>query len=305
VFRVADSAWLRSVLRAASCCLLLAGLGAAQAGPVLDRIKARGSIVIAHRDASVPFSYLDADKKPVGYALDLCARLTEAIRVKLGMPALKTQYELVTSSSRIPAIVEGRADLECGSTTNNAERRKQVAFTVPHYIAGARYLMRADAGISELSQFAGKKLVSTQGSTPLASVRKANQDSSLRIEVLEAPDHATAYGMVAGGQADGFAMDDVLLYGLMASRGDAANYKVVGKFLTIEPLAIMFSKDDADLKRLLDGEMRRMILDSREAFTLFNRWFGTPIPPRGVALNLPMNYLLRDFWKYPSDWVPN
>jgi hypothetical protein len=91
----------------------------------------------------------------------------------------------------------------------------------------------------------------------------------------------------------------------MASRGDAANYKVVGKFLTIEPLAIMFSKDDADLKRLLDGEMRRMILDSREAFTLFNRWFGTTIPPRGIALNLPMNYLLRDFWKYPSDWVPN
>jgi ABC-type amino acid transport substrate-binding protein len=211
VFRVADSAGLRSVPRAVSCCLLLAGLGAAQAGPVLDRIKARGSIVIAHRDASVPFSYLDADKKPVGYALDLCARLTEAIRVKLGMPALKTQYELVTSSSRIPAIVEGRADLECGSTTNNAERRKQVAFTIPHYIAGARYLVRADAGISELSQFAGKKLVSTQGSTPLASVRKANQDSLLRIEVLEAPDHATAYGMVAGGQADGFAMDDVLL----------------------------------------------------------------------------------------------
>ncbi|MCK6434808.1 MAG: amino acid ABC transporter substrate-binding protein [Burkholderiaceae bacterium] len=274
------------------------------ASPVLDRIQQRGTIVLAHRESSVPFSYLDGSGKPVGYALDLCLRLADVVKRKLNLQALKVEYLQVTPADRIAAIAEGRADLECGSTTNNAERREKVAFTVPHYITGARYMVRADSPITVLSQFEGRKLVSTKGTTPLKAIDKANRDGLLRIQILEAPDHARAVEMVEKGEADGFAMDDVLLYGLMAGRPDPGKLKVVGKFLTIEPLAIMLSKDDAAFKRLADDEMKRMI-QSGDARRIYERWFLQPIPPKNTALNLPMNYLLRDFWKYPTDQVPN
>lgn len=283
------------------------GMAAAQvdaASPVLDRIQQRGAIVLAHRESSVPFSYLDGNRKPVGYALDLCLRLADVVKRKLNLPALKVEYLQVTPADRIAAIAEGRADLECGSTTNNAERRERVAFTVPHYITGARYMVRADSPITVLSQFEGRKLVSTKGTTPLKAIDKANRDGLLRIQILEAPDHARAVEMVEQGEADGFAMDDVLLYGLMAGRPDPGKLKVVGKFLTIEPLAIMLSKDDAAFKRLADDEMKRLI-HSGDAQRVYERWFLQPIPPKNTALNLPMNYLLRDFWKYPTDQVPN
>lgn len=275
----------------------------AHAGPVLDRIQQSGRVVIAHRESSVPFSYLDAQRRPVGYAVDLCLKLVEALRRKTGLAGLRVEYLLVTPADRIDAIAQGRADLECGSTTNNAERRQKVAFTVPHYITGARYMVRADSPIGELPHFEGRRLVSTRGTTPLKAVQQANRERLLRIELLEAPDHARAVEMVEKGEADGFAMDDVLLYGLIAGRPDPSRLKVVGKFLTIEPLAIMLGKDDPEFKRLVDDEMKRLIA-SREAHAVYERWFLRPIPPRGATLNLPMNYLLKDFWKYPTDQVP-
>jgi len=281
----------------------LLAAGAADAGPVLERIKSRGKIVLAHRESSVPFSYLDADKKPVGYALDLCLKIAEATKKKLGLPALAVEYLQVTPANRIAAVADGQADLECGSTTNNAERRQKVGFTIPHYITGARYLVRSDSPIGELPNFEGKTLVSTKGTTPLKAVDQANRERLLRITLVEAPDHARAVEMVEKGEADGFAMDDVLLYGLISGRPDPGKLKVVGKFLTIEPLAIMLSKDDADFKRVADDEMKRLI-SSREAHVIYERWFGKPIPPKNRPLNLPMNYLLRDFWKYPTDQVP-
>lgn len=290
------------VIAALALPVLFAGVQA-HAGTVLDRIKARGSIVIAHRESSVPFSYLGADRKPVGYAMDLCARVVEAVRKNLQLKTLATDYLLVTPANRIAAVAEGRADLECGSTTNNAERRRLVAFTVPHYIAGARYMVRADSNIGELPGFKGKKLVSTRGTTPLKAITAANRDRSLRIDILEAPDHARAMEMVERGEADGFAMDDVLLFGLIAGATDPARLKVVGSFLTIEPLAIMLSKDDAAFKRVVDDEMKRLIA-TRAANTIFDRWFLQPIAPKNTALGLPMNYLLKDFWKYPTDQVP-
>lgn len=276
----------------------------AQAGPVLDRIKDKGTLVIAHREASVPFSYLDGDKKPVGYAVDLCLRVAEAVKKKLNLPNLKIGYLMVSTADRLPAIVEGRADLECSSTTNTPDRRKQVAFTVPHYITGTRYMVRANSPIELLAQFQGKKLVSTKTTAPLKSIEQANREYMLGITILEAPEHLKAVEMVEKGEADGFAMDDILLYGMIASRPDPSKLKVVGKFLTIEPLAIALSKDDPDFKRIVDEEMRRLIL-SREAYKLYERWFQQPIPPKNVNLNLPMNYLLKDFWKYPTDQVPN
>ena len=295
---------MHKTLRHLTALLALAGVtSAAPAGPVLDRIKAKGGITLAHRESSSPFSYLDADKKPVGYALELCQRLAEAVKKKLGMSTLRIDYLMVTPSTRIPSIAEGKADLECGSTTNNAERRQQVAFTVPHYITGARYAVRADSPINVLAQFEGKKLVSTKGSTPLKSITQANNERALHINVIESPDNAKALEMVADGRADGFVMDDVQLYGLIAARPDAAKFSVVGKLLTIEPLAIMLAKNDPELKAIVDEEMKRLIL-GHEAQAVYERWFLKPILPKNTALNLPMNYLLRDFWKFPTDQVP-
>jgi glutamate/aspartate transport system substrate-binding protein len=289
----------RILLTASIAC----GAAIAQAGPTLDRIKQSGRIVIAHRESSVPFSYLDAERRPVGYAMDLCLRLVEAVRKKAGLATLTPEYLMVTPGNRIAIVAEGKADIECGSTTNNAERRQKVAFTVPHYIAGARYMVRADSQIAELTGFEHLKLVSTKGTTPLKVVEQANRERLLGITILEAPDHARAVDMVLKGEADGFAMDDVLLYGLIAGQADPSKLKVVGKFLTIEPLAMMIGKDDPEFKRILDDEMKRLIA-SHEAQAIYQRWFMRPIPPRNTALNLPMNYLLKDFWKYPTDQVP-
>ena len=284
--------------------LLALGLAAsAHAGPALERIHASGRIVLAHRESSVPFSYVLPDGRPVGYAVDLCLKVADAVRQRLKMKTLTPQFLLVTPANRIQMVVDGKADLECGSTTNNAERREKVAFTVPHYITGSRYLVRADSGITELAQFDGKTMVSTKGTTALKSITQANNERALHINVIEAPDHAKAMEMLAAGQADGFVMDDVLLYGIVAARPDAAKFSVVGKFLTIEPLSIVLPKNDPELKAIVDEEMKRLVT-SHEAQAIYERWFLKPIPPKNTALNLPMNYLLKDFWKYPSDQVP-
>jgi glutamate/aspartate transport system substrate-binding protein len=272
--------------------------------PVLDRIRNSGRIVLAHRESSVPFSYYDAAKNPIGYSVDLCKEVAEAVRKHLGMKSITVAYVPISTANRIETIVDGKADLECGSTTNNAERREKVAFTIPHYITGARYVVRADSPISELSEFEDHVLVSTPGSTPFKAIERANRDRLLHIHVQAVPDNAKAMEMVAKGQADGFAMDDVQLYGLIAGSPAPENFKVIGKFLTIEPLAIMLSKTDPAFKKVVDDEMRRLIR-SGEATAIYVRWFMKPIPPKNSALNLPMNYLLKDSWKYPSDAVAN
>jgi ABC-type amino acid transport substrate-binding protein len=276
---------------------------AAAEQPVVDRIKAGGSIIIAHRESSVPFSYLDADKKPVGYAVDLCVKLAEAVRSKLGAKGGGVSYLMVTPANRISIIETGKADMECGSTTNNAERRQKVAFTVPHFITGARLLVRADSRAERIDDLTGKKVVSTKGTTPLKAIDSANRERLIGLTIIEAPDHGKAIDMVEKGEAEAFIMDDVLLFGLAAGRPNPKALKVVGKFLTTEPLAIMLPKNDPEFKKLVDTEMKRLI-NSREIYAIYDKWFMQPIPPKNTALNLPVSYLLRDFWKYPTDSVP-
>ncbi|CAM8670051.1 HisJ ABC-type amino acid transport/signal transduction systems, periplasmic component/domain [Comamonadaceae bacterium] len=283
---------------------LAAGVsGPLQASGVLERVAGGGKLVIAHRESSIPFSYVDADKKPVGYAVELCLKLAEAVRKKTGAKNMQVEFLQVTPANRIAMVAEGKADLECGSTTNNAERRQKVSFTIAHFITGARLLVRADSKIDRIEDLEGKKLVSTKGTTPLKAAEQANRERLLRITILEAPDHAKAVDMVEKGEADAFVMDDVLLFGLAANRPKPDALKVVGKFLTTEPLAIMLPKDDPEFKKLVDDEMRRLIV-SKDIQPVYDKWFLRPIPPNDKPLNLPVSYLLRDFWKYPSDFVP-
>ena len=299
IWSLKRSAWLFAAALAASC--MVSGTYAQQS--LIERLKSGGKIIIAHRESSVPFSYLDADKKPVGYAVDLCIKLAEAVGKKVGAKNSGVEFIMVTPANRIPFIEQGKADMECGSTTNNAERRQKVAFTVPHFITGARMLVRAEKPYERIEDLGGKKLVSTKGTTPLKAVESANRERLLGISIVEAPDHAKAVEMVEKGEAEAFVMDDVLLYGLAANRPNPKALKVVGKFLTTEPLAIMMSKNEPEFKKIVDTEMRRMI-NSGEIYAIYDKWFIKPIPPKNTSLGLPVSYLLKDFWKYPTDIVP-
>jgi len=291
----------------ARCGLLLAlGLtcaGWARSEGVIERARASGHLVIAHRESSVPFSYLDANGQPIGYAVDLCLHVAEAMRKKLSMPKLAVQFLLVTPQTRMDVIEQGRADMECGSTTNNAERRQRVAFTLPHYITGARILVRANSAIENVAHLAQRTVVSTKGTTPLQLLRQTNAQRLMDMRIVEVPDHLRGVEMVESGEADAFVMDDVLLYGLVAGRPKPNALKVVGKFLAVEPLAIMLPKNDDAFKKFVDAQMRDL-MTHREIEAIYERWFMQAIPPKQTALNLPPNQLLKEFWKYPSDYVP-
>ncbi|SFD43569.1 amino acid ABC transporter substrate-binding protein [Paracidovorax konjaci] len=289
--------WRAVLGTAAFCCAVASHAG------VLERIASGGKLVVAYRDASIPFSIKDAKGQPAGYAVDLCQRIAEAVRRKTGRKDMEIEYLPVDLVTRMDAISKGRADLECGSTTNNAERRQIVAFTIPHFITGSRLLVKASSPIDRIEDMTGKKLVSTRGTTPLKTVQQLNRERALQMTILEAPDDVHAVEMVEKGEADAFAMDDVLLFALAASRPDPKSLKVVGKFITAEALAIMLPKGDAEFKKVVDDEMRRLIT-SREIYPIYDKWFNQPIPPANRALNLPVSYLLREFWKYPSDQVP-
>ncbi|HBD37008.1 amino acid ABC transporter substrate-binding protein [Cupriavidus metallidurans] len=301
--RRASFGGVASVFLSLAALLTPAAIPAAQAAssPVIQRIQQTGVIRIAHRESSVPFSFM-ADGKPVGYAVDLCLKAADAVRAQLKMPQLRVEWVPVTPATRIPAIVDGKADLECGSTTNNRERREQVAFTIPHYIAGSRMLVKSDSGIRRWSDLRGKTVVSTTGTTPLAMIRKMDESGAMGWKVLEAKDHAEAFAMVESGRADAFVMDDVLLFGLRANAKNPASLAVTGDLLTIEPYAIMLSKQDAEFKKIVDKALVNAIYD-QETQKLYRKWFQQPIPPHGITLDIPMSYLLRDSFKFPSDKV--
>jgi len=289
--------------------LFCLGMAAAPArADVLAQLRAGKPLVIAHRESSVPFSYLDADNHPVGYGIELCLKAAEAIKRELRLPELKVQWLLVTSGNRIQTVAEGRAHMECGSTTNNAERRRQVAFSIPYFFAGSHMVVKTASGIHLWDDLRGKTVVSTRGTTNVASLRAKSEERLLKLSVLEAKDHAEAFSMVQRDRAAAFAMDDVLLFGLRAQAPRPEDYAVVGEMLSIEPYAIMLPHDDPEFKKLVDREIARVIVDN-EIFGLYRKWFQQPIPThiagKSLNLNMPMGYILRDSFKYPTDEVPN
>ena len=293
---------IRLVLAASLVAFFGAAPASASAADTLSRISDTQTITIAHREASLPFSYLDANKKPVGYALDLCLKIAEAVRRELKLPQMRITYLMVTPSSRIPDIVAGKADLECGSTTNNADRRKQVAFTIPHFVAAARMLVRSDSGINTWSDLRGKRVVTTKGTTTVKLLNDRDKVRALALNLVEAKDHAESFEKVEKGEAEAFPMDDVLLFGLRASATDPKRFIIVGEMLSTEPYAIMLRKDDTAFKSLVDREMGRIINDG-ELVKLYDKWFKNPIPPKGLNMNMPMSYLLRDTLRFPTDKV--
>jgi ABC-type amino acid transport substrate-binding protein len=290
-------------LKKLALCILVAhvSLYAFAAEGQLEKIRQTREITIAHREASIPFSYFDDQKRPMGYAVDLCLKIASAVERELKLP-LKINYLPVTPATRISAISEGKAAMECGSTTNNAERRKQVDYTIAHFVSSSRFLVRVDSGIEKIEDLSAKRVASTKGTTNIKTLERLDSERLLKMKIIEAKDHAEAFSMLERKEVDAFAMDDVLLFGLRANSASPETFKVVGKPMTIEPYAIMLPKGDVEFKKVVDTEMRR-IIQSGEIYTLYRKWFEQPIAPKGINLALPMPYLLRDSLKYPSDKV--
>jgi ABC-type amino acid transport substrate-binding protein len=267
--------------------------------PVLDRIQSTGTITIAFRQSAMPFSYVDESQRAVGYSVEICQKLVSAVQRRLKMSRLKIKYLPVTSSNRLAMISEGKGDMECGSTTNNAERRKQVSFTIPHFFAGVRMLVRANSGIRSIEDLRGRRVVSTKGTMPLKLIAEQNQFRMLKATLLEGKDHFQSMSLVEKGEADAFVMDDVLLYVLRANAMQPHLYEIVGDPLTVEPYAIMVSKDDEQYKKMIDAELSALILNG-ELDRLYDKWFMRPIPPKGVILNAPMSRILRSSFRFPT-----
>src|SRR5436189_749595 len=271
---------------------LLAALGialpaAAQEG-TLQKIKSSGSITIGHRDASIPFSYYDDKQQVVGYAVDLCHRIVDAVKSELKMPNLKVNYQLVTSANRIPLMANGTIDLECGSTTNNLERQKQVWFTITHFLTANRWVAKKSAKLHKLEDLKGKTIVSTAGTTNIKQITELNGQQNLGMNIISANGHPEAFQMVETGRAAAFVMDDILLYSLAAQSRSPKDYDISPEALSVEPYGIMLRKDDTEFKKVVDAAMTQ-IYKSGEINKIYAKWFEHPIPPKTINLSIPMS----------------
>lgn len=254
----------------------------------LAKVRASGSIALAYRDSSVPFSYLDARGQPIGYSIELCKSLVSAVEAAV-QRSLEVRWVPVTSASRMQAITSGQADLECGSTTSNLARQKTVAFSPTIFVAGTRLLVRKGEGLRDWRDLVNRKVAVTAGTTNEQVMRSLSQRLKIPMTIVVAPDHGHSFALVESGSADAFATDDVLLYGLVAQTpGAAKRLAVVGELLSYEPYAIMFRRDDPQLAKLVTDSMRWLARDG-EIDRQYRRWFLQKLPGTQQRLNLPMS----------------
>ncbi len=266
----------------------------------LDKVKASGSIALAYRESSIPFSYLGGEGQPIGFGWEICNKIVDQVKKSTGRADLKISTQSVTSQNRIPLLINGTIDIECGSTTNNSERAKQVDFAINYFYTGTRFLVKTDSGIKSVADLKGKKVVSTTGTTNFQILRILNVDQNIGFDLIAAKDHAESTLLVIQGRADAFGMDDILLYGNRASALNPSELNVVGDSIQVEPYAIMIRKEDPTFKKLVDDTLATMMKNG-EFETLYKKWFQSPIPPKGINLNAPMSKELRDNLKALSD----
>jgi len=289
----------RLTLVAALAAFAVALPAAAQEG-TLKKIKDSGSITIGHRDASLPFSYYDDKQQAIGYAMDLCHRIVDAVRAELKMPKIDVKYQLVTSANRIPLIANGTVDLECGSTTNNIARQEQVWFTITHFVTANRWVAKKSANLNKLADLKGKTIVSTAGTTNIKGMTEINAAQNLGMNIISANGHSEAFQMVETGRAVAFAMDDILLAGLAAQARSPGDYAISAEATSVEPYGIMLRRGDAAFKKVVDAAMVNTY-KSGAINAIYEKWFQKPVPPKGINLNLPMSDAFRKVVANPTD----
>jgi len=266
----------------------------------LKKVKDTGTITLGHRESSLPFSYYDDRQQVVGYAMDLCARIVEGVKTELKLAQITTRLNPVTSATRIPLMANGTIDLECGSTTNNLERQKQVSFTITHFVTANRFVSKKSANLKTVEDLKGKTIVSTSGTTNIKQITEIGAQKGLNLNILAAKDHAEAFLMVETGRAAAFVMDDILLFSLVAGSKSPQDYVISTDALSVEPYGIMLRREDAPFKKVVDQAMTATY-KSGAINPIYEKWFLKPIPPKNINLNVPMSDAFKKVIANPTD----
>jgi len=268
-------------------------------GPTLAAIKSAHEVKLGYREASPPFSFLDQANQPIGYSLELCEAVVDEIGAAIDEPALRIDYVKVTADDRIAAVVDGKIDLECGSTTANAERAKRVAFSPLMFVAGTKLMVPSTSSVKAIGDLKGKTIVVTKGTTNGPAIQAAEKKFALGLKIVTAEDHEQSYAMLADGKADAFATDDILLYGLIARHKAQDRMKIVGDYLSYEPYGIMFRKGEPDLAAIVEGAFRKLATN-HDLVPLYNKWFLARLPT-GEKLGIDLSPQLEDSFKVLDD----
>ncbi|MFZ2268063.1 MAG: glutamate/aspartate ABC transporter substrate-binding protein [Azonexus sp.] len=266
----------------------------------LKKIKEGGSITLGHRESSIPFSYYDDKQQVIGYSHELMLKAVESIKSELKMAKLDIKLMPVTSANRITLIQNGTIDIECGSTTNNLERQKQVGFSTTIFVIGTRLMTKKTSGINDFADLAGKNVVTTAGTTSERLIRKMNEDKKMGMSIISAKDHGESFLTLETGRAVAFMMDDALLFGEMAKARKPAEWTVVGAAQSKEAYGCMVRKDDPGFKKVVDAALTK-VMTSGEAERIYAKWFMNPIPPKGLNLNMPLSDEMKALYKAPND----
>ena len=266
----------------------------------LKKIKDTGAITLGHRESSLPFSYYDDRQQVVGYAMDLCNRIVDGVKSSLKLDKLEAKLNPVTSATRIPLMANGTIDLECGSTTNNLERQKQVSFTITHFVTANRFVSKKSANLKTVDALKGKTVVSTSGTTNITPITEIGAQKGLGLNILAAKDHAEAFLMVETGRAAAFVMDDILLFSLVAGSKAPQDYVISTDALSVEPYGIMLRREDPAFKKVVDETMIATYKGGA-INAIYDKWFQKPIPPKGLNLNVPMGAAFKKVIASPTD----
>ena len=283
-----------------SAIALAANAVQAQATDTLKKIKDSASVTMGVRESSGALSYTLGDGKYVGFHVDVCTRALADIQKQLGMAKLDIKYQPVTSQNRIPLVQNGTVDIECGSTTNNATRQKDVSFAVTTYVEEVRIVVKANSGITSIAQLKDKGVATTTGTTSVQLLRKHERANGVDFKEVFGKDHADSFLLLEGGRADAFVMDGQILAGLVSKSKNPADYKIVGEVLSVEPIAIMFRKDDPGFKKAVDDSIKAM-MKSGEIAKLYDKWFVQAIPPANTKVGLPASEATKAAWANPND----
>jgi glutamate/aspartate transport system substrate-binding protein len=267
----------------------------------LKKIKDTGAITIGHRESSIPFSYLDDKQQPVGYAMDLCMKIVDAIKAELKMPNLKVNLQPVTSGNRIPLLQAGNIDIECGSTTNSVERQKQVSFGPTYFVINVTAAVKKNSGIKSMADLHGKTISTTAGTTSVPLLKKYEKTQNADIKSIDAKDHAESFLLLSQDRTSAFIMDDILLAGLIANSSNPGDYMILtSESLRTEPYSMMLRKDDPQFKALVDKTIGN-VMKSGEINQLYAKWLTSPIPPKGVNLNFAQTPAIKAAFANPND----
>ncbi|MFP1898106.1 glutamate/aspartate ABC transporter substrate-binding protein [Lonsdalea quercina] len=294
--------WVSAILAGTACHAAYAAETRPSSTDTLQKIKARGLIVVGHRESSVPFSYLDNDQKVVGYSQEYSNAIIDAVKKQLGLPELTVKMVPITSSTRIPLLQNGSIDFECGSTTNNAERQQQVAFSNSIFIVGGKLLVRKESGIGDFNDLAGKPVVTTAGTTNEILLNQLNDKNAMKMRIISAKDHSDAFRTLESGRAVAFYMDDPLLAGERAKAKRPDQWVIVGTPQSHEAYGCMLRKSDPAFKQLMDSTIAQAQTQG-DAEKWYQRWFTQPIPPKNINMNFEMSAEMKALFNAPNDHV--